>query len=184
MLVNFCVKNPETFIKYYYSSFIVKEAIPTNFPVQLYVEEVKQLNKTEKKKYKKAIQLFLTTATSFLALSSRSMAASLNQVPTIDNLGNGISPELWDAVKEILNLSVKAGIVLAILLLTAAAFCRMFGKKEKAIEWSNDIIRGLIQVLIAVPIVLLLYYVVTLFLNDFSIFNGLFDIPSNKQSFQ
>jgi ABC-type amino acid transport system permease subunit len=64
----------------------------------------------------------------------------------------------------ILTISVGAGIILAAILLVLAGMSRMFGKKMRkdATEWTVDIIKGLTQVLISVPIVFVIYYLATL----------------------
>lgn len=168
IMVNFCVKKPKSFLNYHFSSFEVNKL--ENFPMEIYVEEVKALSHQERKSSRKIIRQFIMTTNSFLALSSKSMAQTLNQSPLPAQSTTGLPPDLMQAIMELLQFSLKAVVILAIILLFSAAVLRMFGKTEKAIEWSKDILKGLIQALIAMPLVFLIYYVVTLLLGDLSFF--------------
>ena len=168
--VNLCVRKSDKSINYNFSSFMVNQI--ENFQMKLYVEEVKNLSHKQKKQFKKTHKVFIATAISFLNLSSRSMAQSLTPNPNVPTVG--LPPDLMTSITELLQFSLKASILLAIILLLAAGILRMFGKTEKAIEWSKDIIKGLVQVLIATPVVFLIYYVVTLMFGDFTAFKSPF----------
>lgn len=166
--VNLCVKESRDYINYKLSSFTVNE----NFQIQLYVEEVENLSNKQRKQFKKTHKAFISTTISFLSLSSRSMAQSLTQNPNIPT--TGLPPDLMQPIMELLQLSIKASLILAAILLVSAGVLRMFGKSEKAIAWVKDIIKGLVQILIATPIVFLIYYVVTLLFGDFTAFKSPF----------
>jgi hypothetical protein len=73
-------------------------------------------------------------------------------------------PELLDLLLTLLKISVGAAIILAIILLVVNAMGRMF-RISGMTAWAKDIIRGLVQVLIAVPLVFLIYYVANLFFS-------------------
>jgi hypothetical protein len=167
MLVKIYARNPESLVNYKLNSFeINQESIPfnnVNFHIPTLIEEVKQLSKSEKKKYKKVLKTFLMTASSFMILPLRSMAA-LSVPVTATNLpqtAEGLPPELLALLLKLLVISVGAAIILSMILLVGAGVMKMFRKKKEANEWTVDIIKGLIQILVAVPVVFLIYYVAT-----------------------
>jgi Na+-driven multidrug efflux pump len=96
-----------------------------------------------------------------MILPLRSMAA--RSVPvTATNLpqtAEGLPPELLALLLKLLVISVGAAIILSMILLVGAGVMKMFRKKKEANEWTVDIIKGLIQILVAVPVVFLIYYV-------------------------
>jgi hypothetical protein len=122
---------------------------------------VKQLSKIEKKKYKKVLKAFLMTTNSFMILPLRSMAnASIPVTATnLPQTAEGLPPELLALLLKLLIISVGAAIIISMILLVGAGVMKMFRKKKEANEWTVDIIKGLIQVLVAVPVVFLIYYV-------------------------
>jgi len=63
-------------------------------------------------------------------------------------------------------IAVAVGVVTSIVMLSMAGTYRMFGKKQEANAWSQDIIRGLVQVLISIPSVYLLYYLAKLLFDN------------------
>jgi Na+-driven multidrug efflux pump len=154
-------------VNYKINSFEVNgESIPfnnVNFHIPTLIEEVKQLPKSEKKEYKRVLKTFLMTASSFMILPLRSMAAS--SVPTtatnLPKSAEGLPPELLALLLKLLVISVGASVILAAILLVGAGVMKMFRKKKEANEWTVDIIKGLIQILVAVPVVFLIYYVAT-----------------------
>jgi hypothetical protein len=152
-------------VNYKLNSFeINRESIPfnnVNFHIPTLIEEVKQLSKSEKKEYKKVLKAFLMTVSSFMILPLRSMAAPSVPV-TATNLpqtAEGLPPELLALLLKLLVISVGAAIILSMILLVGAGVMKMFRKKKEANEWTVDIIKGLIQILVAVPVVFLIYYV-------------------------
>lgn len=165
--VNLCVREPKTYINYYTSSFTVENAV--NFPIMI-VEEVKNLSKPERRQLKLITKSFLMTAGSFLTLTSRSMANTLQPVPTGQIALGGIPKELFQPLIEILGTALGVSLALAVLLFIAAGILRMLRKKKEATEWTTDIIKGFIQILIAIPLIFLLYYAATLILGNFTSF--------------
>lgn len=165
VLVNLCVKNPNPSVNYKLTNpIVINEPITNNVNFQELLKEVRQLPKNKIKEYKKNIKLFLVTATSFMMLPLRSMAES--SIPTATNLpktAEGLPPELLDLLVKLLVISVGTAVMLAAILLVGAAVMKMFRKRKEANEWTVDIIKGLIQVLVAVPVVFLIYYVANLF---------------------
>lgn len=175
VLVKICVKNPSPSVNYKLGNPIVIDKVITNdVNFQELIKEVRQLPKNKIKQYKKNIKLFLVTATSFMMLPLRSMAES--SIPTATNLpktATGMPPELLDLMLKLLVISVGTAVILSMILLVGAAVMKMFRKKKEANEWTVDIIKGLIQVLVAVPIVFLIYYVANMLFSS----NGWFVSP-------
>ncbi|MEH7374059.1 hypothetical protein [Neobacillus drentensis] len=168
-LVRFYVKKPDPLIKYSYSApFVVKDEVignnQINFHIPTLIEEVKQLPKKKIKEYKRTIQAFLTTASSFLVLPLKSMAAPLQNMPasTLPNHAEGIPPEILELLLKLLVISVGSAVIFAAILLVAAGVKRMLGNRKESSEWTVDILKGLVQVMVAVPVVFLIYYVVSL----------------------
>lgn len=164
--VNFCVTKPKDYLNYHLSSFKVN---PVNFPIEINMKEVMNLSKKERKSASKIVKSFVGTAISFLSLSSRSMAQGLNQ-PTQQVMNTGIPIDLIEPIMELIRMALGGSILLAVLLLIAAGTLRMFRRKKEASEWTTDIIKGFLQILIATPVIFLMYYIVTLLLGDFSMF--------------
>src|SRR5205085_4496929 len=125
-----------------------------NFHIPTLIEEVISLPKSKIKQYKKTIQTFLVTASSFMILPLKSMAASSVPVGTtnLPQSAVGMPPELLQLLLQILKISVGTAVLLSMILLVGAGVMRMFRKKKEATEWTTDIVKGLIQILIAVPI--------------------------------
>jgi hypothetical protein len=156
-------------INYSYSSPIIIEDEMTgfnqiNFHIPTLVEEVKKLPKKKIKEYKRIVQTFLTTASSFMALPLKSMANTLPSTgaTTLPTHAEGIPPELLELLLKLLVISVGSAVVFAAILLVAAGVNRMLGKRKESSEWTIDIIKGLVQVMVSAPVVFLIYYVVSL----------------------
>lgn len=56
-------------------------------------------------------------------------------------------------------ITVACGIALSMSMFAIAGIFRMFKKRDLANEWSTDIVKGLVQVLIAIPVVFTLFYI-------------------------
>lgn len=165
--VNLCVKKPKDYLKYNLTSFQINQSV--NFPIKIIVEEVRNLTNKQKKKYSKIIKAFIGATISFLTLSSKSMANAQNS-PTQQVVTTGLPPDLIEPIMELIKLAIGGSVLLSIILLILAGTMRQFRKKKEASEWSTDIIKGFIQVLLATPIIFLMYYVVTKLLGNFSMF--------------
>jgi hypothetical protein len=164
------VKNPNTLVNYHYSEPIVieKETVRfnnVNFHIPTLIKEVKSFPKSRIKQYKKTIQTFLVTASSFLIQSPlKSMAnttAHTQQLgtTTLPDRATGIPPELFELLIKLLVIAVGSAVIFAAILLVGAGVMKMLRKRKEANEWTTDILKGLIQILVAVPVVFLLYYV-------------------------
>lgn len=71
---------------------------------------------------------------------------------------------------QVATFSVGVSVGVSAILLSVAGIYRMLRKKKEATEWTTDIIKGLVQSLVAIPTVYLLYYVAT------SLFKNIGDI--------
>lgn len=165
--VNFYVRKPKDYLNYHLSSFKVSDTV--NFPIKIIVEEVKNLTNKQKRRYSKIVKAFTGTTISFLTLSSRSMA-NTQSTATQQIATTGLPPDLIEPIMELIKLAIGGSVLLSIFLLILAGTMRQFRKKKDATEWSTDIIKGFIQVLLATPIIFLMYYVVTKLLGNFTMF--------------
>lgn len=182
VLVQLCVKNPDTLVNYHFTTpFAIEQNTMrlqnVNFHIPTLLKEVKKLPKRKRKEYQTIAKSFLATATTFLMLPLRSMAES--SAPTLQTgatvlpqTATGMPPELLELLLTLLKISVGTGIVLAAILLAANGIGKMF-RINGMTQWAKDIIRGLVQVLVAVPVVFLIYYVANLLFSG----NGWFVSP-------
>jgi hypothetical protein len=177
--VTFYGRNQDTLVNYHeIKPFKVKNEKLTidnvNFHIPTLIKEVKQLPKNKLQQYKKGIQAFLATATSFMMLPLRSMANTSIPVgtTTLPQSATGIPPELLELMLTILKISVGAGVILAAVLLAVNGIGKML-RINGMTQWAKDIIKGLVQVLVAVPVVFLIYYVANLLFSS----NGWFVSP-------
>lgn len=191
MKVNLLPKEPKSFLNYKYSSpiYVNKENIQidhVNFHIPTLIEEVKLAPKKEMKKYKKVIVSFLATATGFMGLASTSMANTIQPSTSIPSLtvpatslpseATGVPPELMQLMIMGLAIIIAIGVIACTIMLVAAGLLRAVKKRKEAIEWTSDIIKGLIQILLAPSIVFLLYYVATKLLSGSSWFISPFSL--------
>lgn len=191
MKVNLSVKEPKSFLNYKYSSpiYVNKENIQidhVNFHIPTLIEEVKKAPKKEMKKYKKVIVSFLATTTGFMGLTSTSMANTIQPSPynpsltvpvtSLPSEATGVPPELMQLMIMGLAIIIAIGVIACTIMLVAAGLLRAVKKRKEAIEWTSDIIKGLIQILLAPSIVFLLYYVATKLLSGSSWFISPFSL--------
>jgi hypothetical protein len=134
------------------------------------IKEVINLSLSEKKKVKKTAKQFIVTATSFLVLilptiASAATTGDISAVPTtiVDNPVEVTFPkEIISLVKWVLTISVGIGVSQALIMLVMSGMLRMIpnSKIEKLVkEWNNAILRGFLQVIIAAPLILLIWFV-------------------------
>lgn len=166
--VNLSVKKQDYLVKYNpFQPISVSDSTiginNVNFHMQTLIEEVNQLPKKERSKIKQQILTFQATVATFLLLPLKSMANTSTSVPvtSLPNSAEGIPPEIMDLLIGLLKISVAVGVVLAAILLVSAGIGKMFRMKE-ASKWTQDIIRGLVQILLSVPVVFIIYYVASL----------------------
>lgn len=157
-------------------TFVLQETAEEQslFIIETLKEEVtkgtlqQQLKKT--KKLKKILKGFMTTVGVGMQIAPRAFAAG-----TTAAASNPITPALvmkWGLTLALVSVSV--GVALAMIMLTVAGMYRMFRKRDLATEWSTDVIKGLVQVLIAVPTVYLLFYLAQIVFKNLPILSSLF----------
>lgn len=126
------------------------------------------------KKLKKLIRGFTIVGAVAMKTSPKAMAATA-AVTTPPAGAAAITPALvmtWGL--NLALISVALGVSLSMVMLSIAGIYRMFRKREMATEWSTDVIKGLVQVLIAVPTVYLLFYLAQMVFKNLPVLNGLF----------
>lgn len=167
--INFKPKESNPLVKYNVSSTEVKQSVnkKVHFLAQRLQEEVMLGNPSQletninklKKMHKKFV--LILGATAIVSLQTNPLLAQAQQVST------EITPDtVMDWGQTIALIVVAIGIALAAPLLAAAGMYRMLRKRKEAEEWTTDIIKGLVQVLIAIPVVYSLFYLAqTLFKN-------------------
>jgi hypothetical protein len=124
------------------------------------------------KKLKKLLKGFVTVVGVGLKMTPKAFAAT---TPAITTGATAITPAVvmqWGLTLALISVSV--GVALAMIMLSVAGIYRMFRKRDIATEWSTDVIKGLVQVLIAVPTVYLLFYLAQLVFKNLPVLNGLF----------
>ena len=170
--VNLCVRDPKEYLNYI--QFKPMNVNPhVNFQMESLLEEVKELPKARRKEYKKIAASFLITLSSIMPLGSRSMASTLQQsssspvlpATTLPTAQVGMPPELTQFLSGSLVMMVAIAVVLCIGMLIAAGVLRALRKRREASEWTVDIIKGLTQIILAAPLVFLIYFVATMLFN-------------------
>jgi hypothetical protein len=164
------VKEQNPLVNYHISNSFVVETNTVrinnvNFHIPTLAQEVKQLPKRKLKEYKKTIQTFIVTVSSFLILPLKSMANTLpNTITTTSPLpktAEGIPPELLDLLIQLLTIAVGGAVFIAAIMLAVTGIAKMFRVKGIT-QWTSDILKGLFQALAAIPVVFLIYYLATL----------------------
>jgi hypothetical protein len=120
------------------------------------------------KKLKKLIRVSLSVLAAGFGMSPKALAATAAAADPVTPavvMGWGLKVAL---------ISVSAGVAMSMTLLSAAGIYRMLRKREAAVEWTADIVRGLVQVLISVPVVYLLYYLAQILFKHLPTLSGLF----------
>lgn len=165
--VNFLVSNPDQSVRYNESSLTLVKA--SSFPKIQIEKEVMTLSKKEKKQFIKIAKSFILTTTAFLTFASRSMANTLpTALPVSAEMG------LTEILSEILKGAIGISTFLAAILMVVAGILLMLKKRKESSDWTSDIIKGYVQILIGVPTIFLLGYVARLLLGDIEVFLNLF----------
>lgn len=127
------------------------------------------------KQLKKLLKGFVVVMGAGIQATPKAFAAAPLTGATTTAAANQITPAL--VMKWGLNLaliSVSVGVALSMTLLTLAGIYRMMRKRKEAEEWTTDVIKGLVQVLVAVPVVYLLFYLAQTVFKSLPILSGLF----------
>lgn len=168
MKVNLYVRDQKEYLNYHFTSFTLENEI-INFHIPTLLKEVSQLTRKEKKQYKKIITSFLVTAGSIFLSASKSMANGVQQSPlsvtvpaTTLPTSVGLPPELMEIMSTLLVITTGAAVMICIGMLVLAGILRAMRKRKESSEWTVDIVKGLVQVIMAAPVVFLIYYIATI----------------------
>lgn len=127
----------------------------------------KQLKKI--KKLKKLMKVSMSILATVVTLAPKALAA------TGMTAAETITPAVvmkWGLTIAL--ISVSAGVAISMTMFTVAGIYRMFRKRKEATEWTTDIVKGLVQVLIAVPTVYVLYFLAQLLFSHLTVLKALF----------
>lgn len=127
------------------------------------------------KQLKKLLKGFVVVMGAGIQATPKAFAAAPLTGATTSAAANQITPAMvmsWGL--NLALISVSVGVALSMTLLTLAGIYRMMRKRKEAQEWTTDVIKGLVQVLVAVPVVYLLFYLAQTVFKSLPILNGLF----------
>lgn len=144
---------------------------------KLYKEVMEKTNiKKEVKKLKKLQKGFVSILGATVMMNPlRAFAESPMKSPfTVQGTGAITPPVVMEWGLTLALITVAAGVAISMITLAAAGIYRMFRKRDKSIEWTEDIVKGLIQVLIAIPTVVALFYLAQLIFKNLPALGGLF----------
>lgn len=141
-------------------------------------KKIKQL----KKMFKQFLKIFMKTGAivSLLSINLHPLttfantpyqSTSINQYPKID-----IDPStIMEWGKMLALIIVAIGASLAMVMFACVGIFLMITKnKKESIEWNSSITKGLIQVLIAVPLVYAIFHLAVLIFKNLNFLNGFF----------
>jgi hypothetical protein len=171
------VKKPDHLINYHFSNPFIVENVKINninFHIPTLIKEVQQSSKKKVKEFQKTVKTFLMTASSFLMFPLSSMANTLptNTSTNLPKTAEGIPPELMALMITLLTIAVGGAVFIAAIMLAVTGIGKMFRVKGIT-QWTTDILKGLIQSLVAVPVVFIVYYLANLLFKG----NGWHVIP-------
>lgn len=161
--------------------FNLKEKVEDNvlfIASTLQKEVIKGTTEQQRKKIKqlkKLLKGFVVVIGAGIQATPKAFAAAPLTGATTTAAANQITPAMvmsWGL--NLALISVSVGVALSMTLLTLAGIYRMMRKRKEAEEWSVDVIKGLVQVLVAVPVVYLLFYLAQTVFKSLPILSGLF----------
>lgn len=127
----------------------------------------KQIKKI--KKLKKIVKISISALATVATMAPKALAA------TGITATEAITPAIvmkWGLTLAL--ISVSAGVALSMIMFTVAGIYRMFRKRKESTEWTTDIVKGLVQVLIAVPTVYVLYFLAQILFSHLTVLKALF----------
>jgi hypothetical protein len=142
-----------------------EEEVILSLGKQLAEEVLENSSTVQQRKQVKQLKRFLKTAAvvSFSALKAApaSVAVAATTTPALTGVtANPITPALIMKVGLVIGgLTVAAGIGIAMVCLGMAGISRMFRQRQFAQEWTTDVVKGLVQVLISIPVVFVILLV-------------------------
>jgi len=105
------------------------------------------------KRMKKVLRGFVTVLAVSIQSAPKAFAA------TTDIANQTLTPAIiikWGTSLAL--LGVSASVSLAMIMLIIASFYKMVRKGDQADQWSSDILKGLVQALVTIPLISLLFY--------------------------
>ena len=118
--------------------------------------------------------MVVSPATTFAQTGSQMNSIYPNATVSTESQSE-ITPDLvmqWGMTLSIITVAI--GVAIASSLLAIAGVYRMLRKRKEAEEWTVDIIKGLVQVLIAIPLVYSLFYLAQLIFRNLPILGEMF----------
>jgi len=129
--------------------------------------DVQQIRKA--KKLKKLVRGLTIVLAASIQMAPRAFAA------TVETTGGGITPDqILEWGRSLAAISVSAGIAMSMVMLGVAGILRMMNKRDMATNLTTDIIKGLVQVLVSVPTVLILFYLAQYMFKNLPALGSLF----------
>lgn len=120
-------------------------------------------------KIKKIMKTMATVTGVSLNLTTKTFASGLTgATPVLSPLTPGVMIE-WGLQIAFISVSVAVG--LSMILLTVSGMLRMFRKGQESSVWTQDIVKGLIQVLISIPSVYIIYRVASYLFRSLNFLN-------------
>lgn len=140
-----------------------------------YKEVIEGATQKEKKKrtreLKRLLQISMTTLAIGLGMGIGTNAHAATGSPKSPPITPDVVME-WGLMIAL--IVVSAGAALSMILLSVAGIYRMFRKRKETAEWNQDIIKGAVQVLVAIPTIYLLYFIAQLVFKKLPMLSGLF----------
>lgn len=135
--------------------------------IQSIEEEVKSLPKKRQKKIIKALATIPAMILPFMSSVKTNAQTIQVDFPFLNDKPDSIiPPEIWDILSQLIASAGKIGFLLSILLIAIAGLMIMFGRREKAVVWISEIIKGYGIILVAPILILLLTTLVYLILGN------------------
>lgn len=144
---------------------VIKTEDESVFMVNNLIEEVMQEVDGKRVKKVKKMKKLLKVTMSVLGMTLNTAPKAFAATAAVTS--SAITPAMiFKYGLMVAGVAVAVGVVTAIVMLAVAGIYRMFRKKQEADAWSQDILRGLVQVLISIPSVYLLYYLAKLLFDN------------------
>lgn len=172
-------------VKYHYSQPVTfnqseQKAVKdhTAFIVENLIKEVKsgtsQQQRQKIKQLKSLFRKFVSILGGAAAIAPKATFAAGTGMSAGALAGTTITPQIvmhWGITLSLITVAV--GVALSGSLLAVAGIYRMFRKRDVAQEWTTDIVKGLVQVLVAVPVVYTIFQLSQLLFKNLPVLSGL-----------
>jgi len=161
MIINYNAKHKDAWVEYTPFKKVQMQEDATVFMYQNIKEEIMNATGMQKlkkiKQAKKIIRMSLSILGASAGLSTRAFASGVTgNTPLLSPFSPSVMVEYG---LQVAFLAVGIAVALSIVLLVIAGTLRMFRKSNEANMWTQDIIKGITQVLISVPSIYIIYRV-------------------------